>query len=94
MRITVAGTVQAFHLIPFYATVEHRNITICGCKGIHFFYNTQEIIEINWFFTIAAREESLLFLCCFRKYSYLCNCLYDDVILNTQVPVSTEQSLA
>lgn len=42
MRITVAGTVQVFHLIPFYVAMDHRDITICGCKGIHFPDNMQE----------------------------------------------------
>jgi hypothetical protein len=30
MEITVAGTAQVLHLIPFYAVMEHQDITIRG----------------------------------------------------------------
>jgi hypothetical protein len=32
MEMTVAGTAQDFHLIPFYALVEHQHITKSGAK--------------------------------------------------------------
>ena len=36
MEITVAGTVQVFHLIPFYAKVEHLSITK-SAANLHIF---------------------------------------------------------
>jgi hypothetical protein len=43
MEITVAGTAQVLHLIPFYALMEHQDITIRGAKVQHFFQSASRI---------------------------------------------------
>ncbi len=48
MEITVAGTAQVFHLIPFYAMAEHQGITKSGAK-LHIILKTT-IICVAYFF--------------------------------------------
>jgi hypothetical protein len=45
MEITVAGTVQVSHLIPFYAGAEYPGITIPAAK-LHLFLQMAKIILI------------------------------------------------
>ena len=62
MEITVAGTVQAFHLIPFYAVVEHRSITKSGAN-LHIF-----CISCKLFFNIFDCEsDNYLIICIFAS---------------------------
>ena len=49
MEITVAGTVQASHLIPFYALAEHHGITKSGAK-LHIFYISCNEIQLFFLF--------------------------------------------
>jgi len=47
MEITVAGTAQVLHLIPFYTTVEHHGITN-RVQRYNIFFNHHHIYLFFW----------------------------------------------